>query len=37
MDTVHEHCSQGLKKRYKNFKNFLGGDLIYEIFMLHLL
>ena len=25
------------KKKYKNFKNFLGGDLIYEIFILHLL
>ena len=36
MDTVHEHCSQG-KKKYKNFNNFLGGDLIYEIFILHLL
>ena len=37
MDTVHEHCSQGKKKNYKIFKNFLGGDLIYEIFILHLL
>ena len=25
------------KNEYKNFKNFLGGDLIYEIFILHLL
>ena len=38
MDTVHEHYSQGLKKKeYKNFKNFLRGDLIYEIFISHLL
>ena len=40
MDTVHEHCSQGKKKKlqkHKNFKNFLRGDLIYEIFLLHLL
>ena len=37
MDTVHEHCSQGKKKEYKILKNFLGGDLIYEIFILHLL
>ena len=36
MDTVHEHCSQG-KKKYKIFKNFLVDDLIYEIFILHLL
>ena len=27
----------GLKKKYKIFKNFLGGDLIYEIFILQLL
>ena len=35
MDTIHGHCSQGFlkKKEYKNFKNFLGGDLIYEIFI----
>ena len=31
-NTVHR-----VKKKYKNFKNFLGGDLIYEIFILHLL
>ena len=37
MDTVQEYCSQGKKKEYKNFKNFLGGGLIYEIFILHLL
>ena len=30
--TVHR-----VKKNYKNFKIFLGGDLIYEIFILHLL
>ena len=33
MNTVH----RVKKKEYKNFKNFLGGDLIYEIFILHLL
>ena len=32
MNIVHR-----VKKEYKNFKNFLGGDLIYEIFILHLL
>ena len=32
MNTVHR-----IKKKYKNFKKFLGGDLIYEIFILHLL
>ena len=37
MDIVHEHCSQGKKKDYKNFKNFLVCDLIYGIFILHLL
>ena len=37
MDTVHEHCSQGKKKKYKIFKNFLVYDLIYKIFILHLL
>ena len=38
MDTVHEHCSQGLKKKeYKIFKIFLVYDFIYEIFILHLL
>ena len=38
LDTVHEHCSQGFgKKEYKNFKNFLGGNLKYEIFILKLL
>ena len=38
MNTVHEHCSQGFKKKeYKNFKNFLVYDLIYGIFILHLL
>ena len=26
-----------VKKNYKILKNFLGGDLIYEIFILHLL
>ena len=41
-DTVHGHYSRTLfiglkKKEYKNFKNFLRGDLIYEIFILHLL
>ena len=49
MDTVHEHCSQGLEKKIKNFygnyyirylkifKNFLVGDLIYKIFIWQLL
>ena len=38
MDTIHEQCSKGLKKKeYKNFKNFLVCDLIYEIFVLRLL
>ena len=37
MDTVQKHCSYGKKKEYKIFKNFLRGDLIYEIFILHLL
>ena len=39
MDTVHEHCSQGKKnkKSTKNLKFFLVCDLIYEIFILHLL
>ena len=38
MDTVQEHCSQGKKKTsIKNFKIFLVCDLIYEIFILHLL
>ena len=38
MDTVHEHCSQGFKKKeYKNFKNFIVYDLIYKIFILKLL
>ena len=33
MNTVHKEE----KKEYKNFKNFLVCDLIYEIFILHLL
>ena len=33
MDTVH----RVKKKRVQSFTNFLGGDLIYEIFILHLL
>ena len=38
MDTVHEHCSQGKKKKeYKIFKNFLMYDLKYKIFILKLL
>ena len=40
MDIVHEHCSQGFEKKnteYKKFKNFLGGNLKYEIFILKLL
>ena len=39
MDTIHEHCSQGLKKKkeYKNFKTFLVYDLIYRMSTLHLL
>ena len=32
MDTVHEHCSRGLKNFF-----FLVNDLIYGIFILHLL
>ena len=32
MNTIHR-----VKKKYKKFKNFLRGDLIYEIFILHLL
>ena len=33
------HCSWTLfkKKEYRIFKNFLVGDLIYKIFILHLL
>ena len=39
MDNVHEHYSQGFqkKKEYKNFKSFLMYDLIYKIFILHLI
>ena len=38
MNTIHGHCSQGFeKKKYKNFKIFLGGNLKYEIFILKLL
>ena len=46
MDTVHGHCSQGFEKKktkqnkkrvQKILKNFLRGDLKYEIFILHLL
>ena len=33
MNTIH----RVKKKEYKNFKIFFGGDLIYEIFILHLL
>ena len=33
MDTVHSKK----KKEYRIFKNFLVGDLIYKIFILHLL
>ena len=33
MDTIHEHCSLGLKKKYKNFKNFLVYDLIYSVYV----
>ena len=35
MDTVHRVKKK--KKEYKIFLNFLRGDLIYEIFILHLL
>ena len=34
MNTVHRDLP---KKKYKNFKIFLVGDLIYKIFILHLL
>ena len=34
MNTVHRVSK---KKEYKNFKNFLGGNLKYEIFILKLL
>ena len=38
MDTVHEHCSQGKKKKStKIFKNFLVYDLIYGMSILRLL
>ena len=45
LGSLFGHCSRTLfkstvhrvKKKYKNFKIFLGGDLIYEIFILHLL
>ena len=38
LDTVHGHCSQGFKKIYIYiFKNFLVCDLIYKIFIWHLL
>ena len=40
MDTVHEQCSQGKKKKkkeHKIFKNCLVYDLKYEIFILKLL
>ena len=38
MDTVHEHCSQDVKKKeYKIFKIFIVCDLIYKIFILKLL
>ena len=37
-ESLFEHCSQDFsKKKYKNFKNFLMYDLIYKIFILHLL
>ena len=35
MNTVHRVPEK--KKKYKNFKNFLGGNLKYEIFILKLL
>ena len=41
MDTVHEHCSRGLKKKkkkeYKKNKIFVVYDLIYGMFVLHYL
>ena len=39
LDTVHRVSKKKKekKKEYKIFKNFLWGDLIYEIFILHLL
>ena len=38
MDTVHRDLPKKKKKKeYKNFKIFLVGDLIYKIFILHLL
>ena len=38
MDTIHRVSKKKIqKKKYKNFKNFLGGDLKYEIFILKLL
>ena len=35
--TLFKNTVHRVKKKYKNFKNFLGGDLIYEIFILNLL
>ena len=46
LGSLFGHCSWTLfkntvhrvkKKKYKIFKNFIGGDLIHEIFILHLL
>ena len=37
MDTVHEHCSRGLKKKYKKVKFLFVYDLIYDMFVLHYL
>ena len=37
MSTIHEHCSQGKKKRVQIFKICLVYDLKYEIFILELL
>ena len=37
MVTIHEHYSHVKKYEYNIFKNFLLYDLIYKIFILHLL
>ena len=38
MDTIHEHCSLGLKKkRNKKNKIFVAYDLMYEIIVFHYL
>ena len=37
MNTVHRVKKKKKNSGVQNFKIFLGGDLIYEIFILHLL